>query len=127
MAVKPLDMEEIDFRRRIWEKAAVVNGYNADFYRQDAGGAWIAFDSFGDEDNVFGWEIDHVLPLSKGGDDLHEENLRPMHIANIRSKGDNYPKYLRAVTSEGIHNVDAFDFVKVNENLQKTLSKIYGL
>ena len=37
--------------------------------------------------NTFGWEIDHVVPVARGGtDDLY--NLQPLHWQNNRSKGD---------------------------------------
>ncbi len=40
--------------------------------------------------NGTGWEIDHIIPVSKGGtDDLL--NLQPLQWQNNRSKGDNYP------------------------------------
>src|SRR5690606_3321455 len=42
------------------------------------------------EDNKyynFGWEIDHILPLSRGGTD-DNNNLEPMHWTNNREKAD---------------------------------------
>ena len=38
----------------------------------------------------WGWEIDHIKPVSEGGtDDL--ANLRPIQWENNRAKGDSYP------------------------------------
>jgi 5-methylcytosine-specific restriction endonuclease McrA len=42
----------------------------------------------------YGWEIDHIKPVSKGGtDDL--SNLQPLQWENNRRKGDNYPWHCR--------------------------------
>jgi len=56
-------------------------------WRFDACGALIDRSKYGDTDSNFGWEIDHVTPVSKGGvDDLW--NLQPLHWKNNREKGD---------------------------------------
>ncbi|KUG25132.1 hypothetical protein ASZ90_005048 [hydrocarbon metagenome] len=37
---------------------------------------------------MYGWEIDHIIPLSLGGtDDI--ANLQPLHWENNRKKSDN--------------------------------------
>ena len=88
----------------IWQKAMAVDGYDNTKYRKDVCGAWIQRDQYGKE-TIYGWEIDHAKPTSKGGsDDAH--NLRPMHWQNNRTKADDYPTYNSAVTSEGNGNVE---------------------
>lgn len=42
---------------------------------------------YGATDSEYGWEIDHVVPRSKGGTDLLG-NLQPLQWENNRSKGD---------------------------------------
>ena len=59
----------------VWEKGIIVPGNNPAIYRKDVCGAFIRRDSYGKQ-TQYGWEIDHIVPVSKGGSDrLH--NLRP--------------------------------------------------
>lgn len=50
----------------VWEKASSVAGYDPDIWRKDFAGAWIRKDSYGLH-TKYGWEVDHLQPLSKGG------------------------------------------------------------
>lgn len=112
--------------KRIWdEKGIVVEGYDKNLYRKDAAGAWIAFEMYGNRDSVLGWEVDHVWPKSKGGDE-HIENLRPLNWRNNDSKGDDYPVYKTAVVAEENRNVFKEEERTINENLQLILKKLYG-
>lgn len=72
---------------RIWTKAAVVPGYDPTRYRKDRFGSWIAFDEYG-QTSKWGWEVDHIKPVAKGGTDA-EANLQPLHWNNNRRKSDN--------------------------------------
>lgn len=108
----------------IWEKARRVEGYNSDLYRKDVCGAWIMKDAYGDRENNYGWEIDHVFPESRGGGD-DEINLRAMHYKNNAAKGDNYPVYFSAVSSVENRNVEVRKEFTVNASLRGVLDNLY--
>ena len=77
-------------KRKIWNKGEVIPGLNRDMWRTDQCGAYIKWDMYGDRsarDNN-GWEIDHIKPDSKGGEDI-VSNARPLQWYNnvTRSNG----------------------------------------
>lgn len=75
----------------VWNKGTAVNGYDAAKYRRDACGAWMQRDQYG-QTAKYGWEIDHIKPVSQGGpDDL--SNLQPLYWENNRHKSDSYPNW----------------------------------
>lgn len=51
-----------------WSKAREVDGYDKNMFRKDACGAWIVWSKYGARDNDYGWEIDHIYPVERGGD-----------------------------------------------------------
>lgn len=108
----------------IWQTAKMVDGMDARMVRKDPCGAWIVRDKFGMSDNSYGWEIDHIFPISLGGDD-NILNLRAMNCANNRSKGDSYPSYIAAVTSEGSENISVRRVLRVNLAKRAALEKLY--
>ncbi len=111
--------------QQVWEKGIIVEGYDPAMYRKDVCGAWIKFTEFG-RDTEWGWSIDHVFPISKGGNN-NLINLRPMHYKNNISKGDNHPEYKAVITSESNKNVTKEQSFTVNEQLQKKLKQLYNL
>lgn len=128
-----IDHQDIDFRKKVWERGLQVEGYNPDEIRKDAAGAWIIFERYRKED-PFGWEIDHIYPPKKleelnVNENLWDsiENLRPMNFANNRSKAANYPNYIVKMKSEGDTNVECKEFFTVNQELQEVLNKFFGL
>ena len=42
------------------------------------------------QESQYGWEIDHIMPKSRGRSD-NLSNLQPLHWQNNRRKGDTYP------------------------------------
>lgn len=109
----------------VWRKGRIVEGYDPNTIRKDACGAWIVKDKYGDSDNLYGWEIDYVYPISLGGgDDMI--NLRPLNCLNKRSKGNDFPSYISDITADGESNILKRRSLKVNESLRNKLVKKYG-
>lgn len=71
----------------VWQKGQIVPGDDPSVWRKDVCGAWIRRDSHGDTSSQYGWEVDHVLPVARGGGD-ELSNLQPLQWNNNRSKGD---------------------------------------
>lgn len=108
----------------IWEKALSVEGYDKETVRKDACGAWIIRGHYGMRDSDFGWEIDHVYPVSLGGGD-EPVNLRAMHWRNNAAKGDDFPVYNAEVQAEGGNNIDIVGQFTVNKGLKEKLEGLY--
>ena len=118
----------------VWNRAIVVEGFDQSRFRKDACGAWIIREKYGDNDSLYGWEIDHIVPqtlLEKKGfsqtDIDNYDNLRALQHENNASKGDDYPSYTAVVTSEGTENVNVTKFLEVNQKKQAILKKLYNL
>jgi hypothetical protein len=109
----------------IWEKATIIDPEYKDKFRQDSCGAWIEKDKYGKED-IYGWEINHVFPISKGGDD-NIINLRAMHWLNHLSKKDFYPCYKCVIKAKKSKNFATEEIMIVNTKLQKQLSVKYNI
>ena len=81
---EPFDEKTIE---AVWNKATIQPKYSS--FRYDACGKDIQRSGYGKQ-TQYGWEIDHIKPVAKGGsDDL--SNLQPLHWETNRKKGDTYP------------------------------------
>jgi CRISPR/Cas system Type II protein with McrA/HNH and RuvC-like nuclease domain len=85
---KPFDREMID---KVWEKGIKIEGVKSSSLRKDKCGVVIAKIHYGDMVD-YGWEIDHIKPISKGGTDSLS-NLQPLFWENNRYKKDDYPDW----------------------------------
>jgi len=74
-------------KKAVWKKGNTIYGYLPDDRRSDKCGKIMKYSEHGNRDSVYGWEIDHIDPVSNGGsDDL--SNLQPLHWSNNADKAD---------------------------------------
>ena len=84
---RPFSKEVID---RIWNKGKIAPEYDSSIWRWDSYKTLIRYSDFGKIHAKYGWEIDHIKPVTKGGTD-DPGNLQPLSWKNNRLKGDTYP------------------------------------
>jgi hypothetical protein len=71
----------------VWHQANPIPGRPSNLWRRDFCGFAIRYTDFGNRDSMYGWEIDHIYPVSKGGND-DIRNLQPLNWKNNAEKGD---------------------------------------
>jgi len=77
---------------QVWNKGKPINGYSLNEWRYDICGKPIKFTDYGRTASQYGWEIDHIFPVAKGGID-RLDNLQPLQWESNRNKSDTYPWY----------------------------------
>ncbi len=78
---------------KAWNSAKPVRGKDPDKYRQDPYGSLMRRESYG-KDSELGWEVDHIVPESRGGSDA-TRNLQALNTRVNREKGDSLVKKSR--------------------------------
>lgn len=117
-----------------WVKASIIEGQNPEEWRKDSCGAVIRRSRYGDTDDDFGWQVDHIFPqVMLEANDVpnvlidHDENLRAMHWRNNISKSNNYPRYESVTSSRnGRNNIEENKTMKVNQYVQGQIERLYG-
>lgn len=84
-----------DLAYKLWKDV-----FGTNLWVQDCFGTWIFRDDYGDTSTLrirpsgngnrynYGWDVDHIFPLSKNGKDVMN-NYEPMHHINNKEKADN--------------------------------------
>jgi hypothetical protein len=75
---------------RVWAKGRIVPNYSPDTWRYDMCGKPMRRSEYGNIYSEHGWEVDHILPVARGGGD-ELSNLQPLQWQDNRRKGDTYP------------------------------------
>ena len=74
----------------VWNTGTPISGYDSKMWRRDKCGHAIKRADYGNTKSEYGWEVDHIKPVAKGGsDDLG--NLQPLYWETNRDKSDTYP------------------------------------
>lgn len=73
--------------QQVWAKGKIDANNDPAVFRKDACNAWIRFLEHGNRNSQYGWEIDHIRPVSQGGGD-QLTNLQPLNWQNNAAKGD---------------------------------------
>ncbi len=123
-----------ELKKEVWAKGIAVEEYPEDKVRKDACGAFMLYEKFGNRQSPYGWEIDHICPISIleglniSSDDIDNiVNLRPMNWENNNSKGDDYPSYSSVVTAGEDCNIRKEEAKIVNVQIQEEIRKFYHL
>lgn len=89
---------------RLW-----VKHFGKETKATDFSGRVIAKGAYGDRNSEFGWNVDHILPQSKGGTTA-DHNLVCCHILTNDEKADRFPAF--------VANGKRFEIIKVQSHYE---------
>ena len=67
-----------DIKKLVWEKGIIIPNYPKNLWRIDYCGGIMHYPEYGNRSNKYGWEIDHINPVSNQGNDALS-NLQPLN------------------------------------------------
>lgn len=70
-------------KRKVWNKAALLQGHPPDIWRRDKEGNVIHWQEYGNKESKYGWKIHNAHPQSHELTDI--KYLHPVHIDTTRS------------------------------------------
>ena len=87
----PQPPSDILHKRKIaaWNCATIIPNFDQNVWRWDKFGIPIKWSDYGNRKSDHGWELDHIVPLAKGGcDEVH--NLQALHWRCNAVKSDRF-------------------------------------
>lgn len=86
-----MDRRRKEEKKKIWDKGEIIPSLDKNVWRKDQCGAIIKWDMYGDRSDKcnYGWEIDHIKPDSKDGEDI-VSNARPLQWYNNVERSNGY-------------------------------------